>query len=151
MPSKTADTELKSSLLVTSALQDHILSQDDEYGYKIIAEQLTILRQPSGAKTDKGSLEEANNLTGHLPDSLQRAMMLAKERGSSTWLTALPLAEHDFTLHKGAFRDALALRYGWTPSKLQPNVTVEAATQWNTHCPVPKEAFHQSGTMRSVT
>ena len=28
------------------------------------------------------------------------------------------MQEHGFSLHKGAFRDALALRYGWTPSNL---------------------------------
>ena len=33
----------------------------------------------------------------------------------ASWLTALPLEEHGFTLHKSAFRDALALRYGWAP------------------------------------
>ena len=41
------------------------------------------------------------------------------EKGASTWLTVLPLTDHGFTLHKSAFQDALALRYGWTPSKLQ--------------------------------
>ena len=45
-------------------------------------------------------------------------MNLAKEKGSSSWLTALPLTEYGFTLHKGAFHDALALRYGWTPDRL---------------------------------
>ena len=45
-------------------------------------------------------------------------MNLAKEKGSSTWLTALPLTEHGFSLHKGAFHDALALRYGWIPDRL---------------------------------
>ena len=44
-------------------------------------------------------------------------MDLARERGSSSWLTALPLEEHGFSLHKGAFADALALRYGWVPSR----------------------------------
>ena len=43
---------------------------------------------------------------------------MATEKGSSTWLTALPLAEHGFALHKGAFHDALALRYGWSPSEM---------------------------------
>ena len=55
-----------------------------------------------------------------LPDPLRRAVDLAKEKGSSTWLTAPPLIEHGFTLHKGAFQDALALRYGWTPSEMPP-------------------------------
>ena len=32
--------------------------------------------------------------------------------------SVLPLTDHGFALHKSAFHDALALRYGWTPSKL---------------------------------
>ena len=40
------------------------------------------------------------------------------EKGASSWLTVLPLEEHHFSLHKQAFRDALALRYGWQPSQL---------------------------------
>ena len=117
VPSRNADRELQSSLLITSALRDHILSQDDEYGYEIIAKQLQSKATIRNANKERSS-EDANDLTDLLPSSLLRAMTLAKEKGSSTWLTALPLAEHGFTLHKGAFHDALALRYGWTPSKL---------------------------------
>ena len=32
---------------------------------------------------------------------------------------ALPLKEHDFSLHKATFHDAMALRYGWSFSNLQ--------------------------------
>ena len=42
-------------------------------------------------------------------------MVLTQEKGASSWLTTLPISEHGFALHKGAFRDALALRYGWDP------------------------------------
>ena len=48
-------------------------------------------------------------------------------------LTVLPLTEHGFSLHRSAFQDALALRYGWSPSKLPSkcicgkNFTVEHA------------------------
>ena len=38
--------------------------------------------------------------------------------GASSWLSARPLQEHGFALHKGAFRDAIALRYGWEPTNL---------------------------------
>ena len=47
-------------------------------------------------------------------------MELAKQKGASSWLTTLPLTEHSFTLHKAAFHDALALRYGWLPKNM-PN------------------------------
>ncbi len=53
-----------------------------------------------------------------LPSSLQRAVESSKECGASSWLTALPISEHGFDLHKGAFRDALCLRYGWQPPLL---------------------------------
>ena len=50
-------------------------------------------------------------------------MEVASEKGASTWLTVLPLKCHGFFLHKGAFRDALCLRYGWTPSYLPSHCT----------------------------
>ena len=49
---------------------------------------------------------------------MQRAMTLSAEKGGSSWLCTLPIMEHGFALHKGAFRDALCLRYGWHPSNL---------------------------------
>ena len=54
---------------------------------------------------------EAKNLTNHLPSTLRRSMELSQEK---TWLTALPIDEHWFALHKSPFRDALSLRYGWS-------------------------------------
>ena len=64
--------------------------------------------------------QSAKNLLEQLPIPLQRSMELSQEKGASTWLTALPIENHGFALHKAAFRDALSLRYGWalknTPS-----------------------------------
>jgi len=39
-------------------------------------------------------------------------------KGPLLGLSVLPIEEHGFALHKGAFRDALCLRYGWLPSGL---------------------------------
>lgn len=132
LPSKNADNELQSSLLITSPLKDHILSQDREYGHDIIAEQLHN-KATTRRKNRERSVREADDLYSQLPDSLQRAVDLASERGASTWLTVLPLTDHGFTLHRSNFHDAMALRYGWTPSKLPSkcecgnNFTVEHA------------------------
>ena len=35
--------------------------------------------------------------------------------------TPLPLHQHGFSLHKSDFRDAICLRYGWTPDRLPSN------------------------------
>ena len=40
-----------------------------------------------------------------------RALKQAREKGSSSWLTVLPLKTYGFTLNKGEFRDSLLLRY----------------------------------------
>ena len=132
IPSRNADRELQSSLLITSPLMDHILKQDKEYGSDIIADQLQNKSIISKRNKDR-SIEEVDILYSHLPDQLQRAVDLAKEKGASTWLTVLPLTEHGFSLHRSAFQDALALQYGWSPSKLPSkcicgkNFTVEHA------------------------
>ena len=43
----------------------------------------------------------------------QSLVDLLSEKGSSSWLTTLPLKDHGFWLSKQDFRDALALRYDW--------------------------------------
>ena len=48
-------------------------------------------------------------------------MDLAEEKGASSWLTSLLIEEFGFALHKGAFHDALALRYDWQPSSCPSN------------------------------
>ena len=74
-----------------------------------------------------------SELRSALPADLQRILSYATETGASSWLTALPVEEHGFALHKGAFRDAICLRYGWHPSGLpslcacSKNFTVEHA------------------------
>ena len=65
--------------------------------------------------------EAATQLRKSLSPTLQKSMDLNMEKGASSWLTVLPLQEHRFALHKQAFRDALALRYGWQPSEMPAN------------------------------
>ena len=61
----------------------------------------------------------AEELKERLPDKMQRAMTVASEKGASSWLLTMPIADHGFDLHKGAFRDALCLPlYGWRPHLL---------------------------------
>ena len=38
-------------------------------------------------------------------------------------MTSLPIEEFGFSLHKGAFFDALALKYGWLPARLPSHCT----------------------------
>ena len=52
------------------------------------------------------SLKETSTLDNRL-------LELLSAKGASSWLTALPLKEHGFSLSRRDFHDALALRYDW--------------------------------------
>ena len=52
----------------------------------------------------RAQTEEARCLHDELPLKLQRAMDLGSEKGASAWLMTLPIAEHNFALHKGSFQ-----------------------------------------------
>ena len=94
-----------------------IMRQQDEYLYECLANQMTakstILQQRR-----QQAAQAAEHLKPTLSVTRRRAMDLASERGASNWLTALPIEEFGLSLHKGAFTDALALRYGCTPSRI---------------------------------
>ena len=47
-----------------------------------------------------------------LAPEMARPFKQAQGKGASTWLSALPLEDLGFTLNKGKFRDAIAIRYG---------------------------------------
>ena len=65
-----------------------------------------------------GHIQQADSVQNHLAPELKCCVELAKEKGVSSWLSVLPLEEHGFYLHKGEFRDALCLRYGWQLSNI---------------------------------
>ena len=58
-------------------------------------------------------MEELKNLKQIAPRKTKRALELAQEKGSSVWLTVLPLQEQGFNLTKRESRDAVKLRYDW--------------------------------------
>ena len=46
-----------------------------------------------------------------LDEQTKKAVEQAKEKGASNWISTLPLEDQGFTLNKGEFRDAIAIRY----------------------------------------
>ena len=57
---------------------------------------------------------KADDLQRRLPESQQRAMALAREKGGSSTLNTIPVAEHGFFFDaKADFHDHINLRYCW--------------------------------------
>ena len=108
-PTKLSTSKLLASINTSAPLRDLILNQSHEYSmdcpkHKSTPRKDTHKRNHDNAKTSATTLRTISN-------SLQRAMDLAQEKGASS----LPLEEFCFILHKSAFRDAIALLYGWQP------------------------------------
>ena len=85
--------------------------------------------------------EAASSIRETVPEPLKRAMDLAQEKGASSWLTSLPIEEFGFSLHKGAFWDALALRYGWSPLNLPVHCTYGTSFSVQHALSCPKGGF----------
>ena len=70
--------------------------------------QLSTQKQKGDCLNER--LEQVKN---SLPTKVKRDVELATEKGSSNWLTVIPLKELDYNLNKKEFRDAIKLRYDW--------------------------------------
>ena len=148
LPSAYADRDFEASLRVTSPLRDLLRSQDHVYSFAALDGQMSARGDIRWERRQQVTLE-ADSLRDNLTTTLQRAMNLARERGSSSWLTSLPIREHGFCLHKSAFVDALALRYGWAPSRTPQHVRVGPASVLSMCYLAQREVSHPSAIMSS--
>jgi len=89
-----------------------------DFGFNQVKAKQLKARKDSHTIRRQQEKEAASELKDKLPVNLQRAVTVSVEKGASSWLSTLPIDEHGFALHKGAFRDALCLRYGWRPPHL---------------------------------
>lgn len=112
-PTQKAETQYQGSKEITTALVALILGEHDGIDLSTSSIKNEVRRER--LKKEKQKLD---SLMSQLPPSTKKAVELASEKGVSTWLTAMPIEEHGFFLYKGDFRDAIALRYGWSPSRL---------------------------------
>lgn len=119
-PASSLSKELPASISISAPLSHLVECQLSDYSDEIRDAQLSAKREARRQRAED-SRSAASGVTSALSSSLKHAVDLAQEKGASTWLTSLPLEEFGFALHKGAFRDAMALRYGWLPSNTPTN------------------------------
>jgi len=123
-----ADIQFQTSVKVTAPLVRLVLQQSRVYPTEAMAELSEIKSKIRQEKQRELASTEAS-VFETLPNSLKRAKELASEKGASSWLTALPITDHGFCLHKGAFCDALCLRYNWIPPLLPSNCVCGSSFQ----------------------
>ena len=116
-PCRQSTANNNASEKITASLVALILQQSHTYSSETKAEQLRARKDTRTLRRQQEATAAAE-LKDKLPSNLQKALTVSAEKGASSWLSTLPIEDHGFTLHKGAFRDALCLRYGWRPTHL---------------------------------
>ena len=94
----------------------------DQGGDLSQARQIQVVRKQTVTRMQAKQLKmTTENVISGLKPLEQHCALAAQEKGTSSWLVALPIQRHGFALDKGSFWDAIAMRYGWhfwmTPSK----------------------------------
>jgi len=113
-PQSVSDSEFAASEKVTSPLVTLILQQKLSFSSHVVDAQ-HLAKSEVVASKRQSEKEMAVSVCDSLPSDLKCMISLLSEKGASSWLSSLPVEEHGFALHKGAFRDALYLRYGCSP------------------------------------
>ena len=118
-----ASVKLTSPLVAAIATQDLYQSVD----FFQVLDVKTSLRK---SNRERQALQ-AESVYNQLSPQQKRNVDLAKENGASSWMSVLPLEDHGFSLHKGAFHDAIHLRYGWKLSNTPTKCTCGSAFSIN--------------------
>ena len=101
-PTESAESEYSAAIKMSAPLVDKIMAQSHE-----TPDDADVRRLVHAVRKDKdddleGKLDEPKV---SLPVTTQRAVDLACEKGTSSWLTAIPLKDMNFDLSKREFRD----------------------------------------------
>ena len=116
-PSQKGSIYYENSKSITTPLVNVIIDQARVCPSETTKAQINAKNQLRNSRRQHEKVV-ASEIIVKLSPNLQRSIEIPSEKGASTCLTTLPLADYGFTLHKGAFRDALCLRYGWLPQQL---------------------------------
>ena len=133
-PTLLPNNEYQASVEVSAPLKDLILNQEAECPFQCLDAQI-LAKRATHKQNRKCAKSSATTLRATISAPLQRAMDLAQEKGASSCLTSLPLEEFGFSLHKGAFRDAILLRYGWLPQHTPTTCTTNFSVEHALSCP----------------
>ena len=96
----------------TSITAPHVDSITTQSMFMVVGENSTkeLKRQHQALKTESVKLR-MESIDSTLPSDLLRSVNQSRDKGASSWLTAVPLVDQGLVLNKQEFRDSLRLRY----------------------------------------
>ena len=150
-PMEMADREYNYSTIVTEQLVKEMLLQHNALS---VDQEAVNTAKTSVTRMKNVHLKTIKeDLIAVLPPSRARFVELACEKGSSSWITTLPLEEYGFALNKQEFQDAISLRYGYSISGIAKKC-ICGQTNTIDHCLICKKGGFVSlrhNTLRDTT
>ena len=111
-PAEESKQQFEGSIYITKPHVEAIVSQEQYIAGNTINELKQEHLQKKSTALKKKIVEVDLDLPPPPPPPEVHGFAIqARDKGASTWLTALPLREQGFDLNKEQFRDALSLRY----------------------------------------
>ena len=105
---ETSSSEYEASIKVTNPLVRQIVEQEH---LPPDASEIRTLQLSARKQKDDCLSERPEQVNSSQPSKAKGAVELATEKGSSNWLTVIPLKVLDYNLNKKEFRNAIKLRY----------------------------------------
>ena len=109
---------IECSQRLSGPLTTFIVNQERFFDPAELKAEQNRIKKAQKIEADKKHEETLVKIEEIAPAQLKLAIKLAREKGSSNWVTAMPLHSHSTVLHKSDFRDAIHIRYGWTSPRL---------------------------------
>ena len=100
-PTRTCNAQREKSLAITKPLVKRIREQCGDMRQCELEQQ--IIKKHIRKQYREFLKDEMATVTSALPPTQSRCAVVAQEKGSSSWLSALPIEQQGFSLSKGQF------------------------------------------------
>jgi len=117
-PCTLAPLALGFSQALSLPLVKLILFQADDFNPTELRSDQENIKLEQDARREFFWTKKMEALIQRFPKEVRKAISEAQQKGASSWVTARPRHDHSTVLHKGDFRDAVFIRYAWTPPRL---------------------------------
>jgi len=105
---------------VTTPLES-ILTHKSSVSVLEARDDILIAKQDAHCYNHKDVSNKFDDVYKQLSASLKKCVDIAHIKGTSSWLSALPIRKHGYAVHKQVFIDAVCFHYGWRPANLSTN------------------------------
>ena len=125
---ETSSSEYEASIKVTNPLVRRVVEQEHQ---PPDASEIRTPQLSTGKQKDDCLSEKLKQVNSSLPTKAKRAVELATEKGSSNWLTVIPLKE---LYYLKEFGDAIKSRYDWDITDTPMICAITNFVSWKQGC-----------------